>query len=335
MTVSDGGSATAPRVLLGTWPTPLEAAPRLSAHLGLRPGDLWLKRDDLSGLGGGGNKVRKLEFSCGQALNRGATVLVASGGAQSNYARLAAAAGRRLGLKVVLVLRGNGPRGRTGNLSLDGLLGARVVWAGDVDAAGLDLAVAATAEELTEQGERVEVLPFGGSDRNGALGYLEGGRELHDQLPDVEHVVVAGGSGGTMAGLVAALGAERVLGVDVGAVADLPARVAALVGAVSDGRTEASALRLRRDQAGAGYGILTPAASSALEAAAVCEGVILDPVYTAKALAGLAAAVADGDIRPGRRTVFVHTGGLPGLFGHEVAGELAARVAQSPDARQS
>jgi D-cysteine desulfhydrase len=290
MTADDSGPTTAPRVLLGTWPTPLEAAPRLAAHLGLGPEDLWLKRDDLSGLGGGGNKVRKLEFSCGQAVGRGATVLVASGGAQSNYARLTAAASRRLGLKAVLVLRGNGPQGRTGNLSLEGLLGARVVWAGDVDAAGLDRAVADTAAELTAQGERVEVLPFGGSDRNGALGYLEGGRELRAQLPDVEHVVVAGGSGGTMAGLVAALGADRVLGVDVGAVQDLGARVAALVGEVADGGVEASALRLRHDQVGAGYGVLTPAASSALQAAAQCEGVILDPVYTAKALAGLAPA---------------------------------------------
>ncbi|MET7442686.1 MULTISPECIES: pyridoxal-phosphate dependent enzyme [unclassified Streptomyces] len=327
MTANDSGPITAPRVLLGTWPTPLEAAPRLAAHLGLGPEDLWLKRDDLSGLGGGGNKVRKLEFSCGQAVDRGATVLVASGGAQSNYARLTAAASSRLGLKAVLVLRGNGPQGRTGNLSLEGLLGARVVWAGDVDAAGLDRAVAETAAELTAQGERVEVLPFGGSDRNGALGYLEGGRELRGQLPDVEHVVVAGGSGGTMAGLVAALGADRVLGVDVGAVQDLGARVAALVGEVSDGAVGPSALRLRHDQVGDGYGVLTPAASSALEAAARSEGVILDPVYTAKAMAGLAAAVADGDIRPGRRTVFVHTGGLPGLFGHDIAAELAHRTA--------
>jgi D-cysteine desulfhydrase len=139
-------------------------------------------------------------------------------------------------------------------------------------------------------------------------------------------VVVAVGSGGTMAGLVATLGPERVLGVDAGAVADAGARVDALVEALRPlaGAPERSpaALRLRSDQVGPGYGVLTPAAHTALVAAARYEGLVLDPVYTAKALSGLAAAVAEGEITPGEQVVFVHTGGLPGLFGHDVLDEL-------------
>jgi D-cysteine desulfhydrase len=122
-------------IRLATWPTPLEAGPQLARALGLDPGDLWLKRDDLSGLGGGGNKVRKLEWTCAAALAEGARTLVTSGAAQSNHARLTAAAGARLGLDVVLVLSGTPDRAGAGNLVLDGLFGARTVWAGDGDAA--------------------------------------------------------------------------------------------------------------------------------------------------------------------------------------------------------
>jgi L-cysteate sulfo-lyase len=300
------------RVRLGTWPTPLEAAPRLGVRLGLEAGDLQVKRDDLVGLGGGGNKVRKLEFTCGAALARGATVLVTTGAAQSNHARLTAAAAARLGLRAVLVLAGESGSG-TGNLTLDALFGADLVWAG-----GEDPGVVAerVAGDLRVQGERPEVIPFGGSSSVGALGYALCGEELLEQT-DPAHVVVAVGSGGTMAGLVEALGAERVLGVDTGAVPDPRERVAGMT-------TRGGTLRLRGDQVGPGYGAATPAGRAAMRDAARCEGLVLEPVYTAKALAGLAAAVRDGDIRPGERTVFVHTGGLPGLFGHPLADELAA-----------
>jgi L-cysteate sulfo-lyase len=141
------------------------------------------------------------------------------------------------------------------------------------------------------------------------------------------HVVVAVGSGGTMAGLVAGLGAGRVLGVDTGAVPDPVERVTDLVTALGG---DAAGLRLRRDQVGGGYGARTDAAVSALRTAARTEGLLLDPVNTAKAMAGLAAAVADGSIRPGEPTAFVHTGGLPGLFGHPVAAELAAGALDPP-----
>ncbi|MGY1653076.1 pyridoxal-phosphate dependent enzyme [Geodermatophilus sp. SYSU D01119] len=307
-------------VPLSSWPTPLHPAPRLSAALGLGTGDLVVKRDDLTDLGGG-NKVRKLEHLAAEALAAGATVLVTSGGVQSNHARMTAGAAARLGLRSVLVLGGAPSAQRPGNLALDAALGARVVVV--PDPAGVEERVAAVAEELRADGEVPAVLPLGGSSATGARGYLACAAELEEQAPGARHVVVAVGSGGTMAGLVAGLGADRVLGVDVGAVPDPAERVAGLVtalGASPDG------LRLRRDQVGDGYGARTDAAVRALRTAARTEGLLLDPVYTAKALAGLAAAVADGSVRPGEPTVFVHTGGLPGLFGHPVAAELAGEA---------
>jgi D-cysteine desulfhydrase len=315
------------RADLGVWPTPLEPAPRLAVRVGLRPDDLWVKRDDWLGLGGGGNKLRKLEFLCGRAVGQGATTLLTSGAAQSNYCRLTAAAARRLGLGVVLVLAGDGSAAMqaTGNLTLDGLFGADIRWAGDVEGHALDAAVDAAADELRAQGEVPAILPFGGSDALAAQGYLACATELEEQAPDLEHVVVAVGSGGTMAGLVAGLGADRVLGVDAGAVPDAERRVAAMVAELVPG--DPQPLRLDVAQVGPGYEQPTDAADRAMDDAARCEGLVLDPVYTAKALAGLTAAVAAGDIRPGQRTAFVHTGGLPGLFGHPAAQALARRTA--------
>jgi L-cysteate sulfo-lyase len=313
----------APTTPLGTWPTPVEPAPRLSTHLGLRPGDLWIKRDDLTGLGGGGNKVRKLEHLCAEALDVGATMLVTSGAAQSNHARITAAAAARLGLGCVLVLAGSPPVRATGNVALDGLLGADIVWVPDADDLELVERSEAEARRQTDAGHRVSLIPYGGSSVTGALGYVDCGRELLDQVPGLRHVVVAVGSGGTMAGLVATLGPERVLGVDAGALPDPHRRVRELVAGLAERGFEPRArdpLRLRRDQVGPGYGVLTPGAGDALRAAARCEGLVLDPVYTAKALSGLATCVADGEVLAGERVIFVHTGGMPGLFGHDALG---------------
>jgi len=305
---------------LSHWPTPLDRAPRLAAALGLGADDLWVKRDDLTDLGGG-NKVRKLEHLVAEALAAGETVLVASGGAQSNHARMTAAAAARVGLRAVLVLGGTALAGRPGNLALDELLGAEIVIADGLSGALLDDRVGEVAARLRAAGEVPAVLPFGGSSAVGARGYVACAAELQEQAPDAAHVVVAVGSGGTMAGLVAGLGQERVLGIDTGATSDPVERVAAIVTQLGGA---ADRLRLDRDQVGDGYGRLTPAAASAMRTAARTEGLLLDPVYTGKALAGLAAAAAEGIVQPGERTVFVHTGGLPGLFGHAFAAELAA-----------
>ncbi len=317
-------------VPLGAWPTPVEPAPRLATAIGLDPDDLWIKRDDLTGLGAGGNKVRKLEHLCGRALEDGATALVTTGAAQSNHARLTAAAAARLGLDAVLVLHG-APGDARGNLLLDELLGARIVWAGDVDQDGLDRAARDVAAELREAGAVPAVLPYGGSDAVGARGYVTAGEELVRQLPGAVHLVAAVGSGGTMAGLVAALGTRTVLGVDTGATTDAGVRVRRLLGGLlADDPGLAAAgddpegLRLRDDQVGEGYATLAPGARRALVTAARTSGLVLDPIYTARALAGLTAAVADGDVRPGERTVLLHSGGVPGLFAH-AAGALLAQ----------
>jgi L-cysteate sulfo-lyase len=313
------GTGTAPRVVLGSWPTPLEPAPRLARALGLDDGDLWLKRDDLVGLGGGGSKVRKLEWTVGAALADDADTLVTTGAAQSNHARLTAAAGARLGLDVVLVLAGAPEPAAAGNLVLDGLLGARVVWAGRADDVALERRAFEVAEDLRAQRRHPALIPFGGSGAVGARGYVECGAELLDQAPDLARVVTAVGSGGTMAGLVAALGPERVLGVDCGAVADPTGAVARLLTGLTGAPFDPDVLRIRRDQVGAGYGALTEQVVDALTAAARSEGVVLNPVYTGRALAGLAAAISDGEVQAGERTVFLHSGGLPGLFGHAAA----------------
>ncbi|WP_433309028.1 pyridoxal-phosphate dependent enzyme [Micromonospora sp. CA-269861] len=287
-------------VPLGTWPTPLEAAPRLAARLGLA--ELWFKRDDLNGLGGGGNKIRKLRYTCAQAIADGATTLITSGAPQSNHARLTAAAAARLGLSCVLVLAGPPPESRRGNLLLDGLAGAEIVWGGDRPLAEV---VAVEAERRSAY-----AIPFGGTSPASIQGYVDCGRELRAQLPGIDgvEVVAALGSGGTMAGLVRELGAQRVVGVDVGAVPDPRATVAGLL----VGEVEPDALRIDGSQVGAGYRTLTDAVRAALEVTARTEGVFLDPTYTGRAMAALLA----GSFPRGDRVVFLHSGGLPGLFGH-------------------
>jgi L-cysteate sulfo-lyase len=311
-----GDGAEAARISLGTFPTPVESAPRLAAALGMGLDQLWIKRDDLTGLGGGGNKVRKLERLVATALNGGADALVTTGAAQSNHARLTAAAGARLGIPVTLVLVGEPGGAAVGNLLLDGLFGARIRWAGDIDHSALPVLAEQVAADLASSGAHPAIIPYGGSNRDGVLAYADAARELCAQLPGDWVSVVALGSGGTMAGLAAELGTRRVLGVDTGAVSSPRAVVAALASTVTAEPVDPGTLRLRTDQVGAGYGTLTKQTAEAIQLAARTEGIVLDPVYTGRALAGLAAAVRDGDLGSDRPVVFWHTGGLPGLFGH-------------------
>jgi len=303
-------------------PTPLQPVPRLATALGLGEHDLWLKRDDLGGIGGGGNKLRKLAVAVEEARAGGADTLVTTGAAQSNHARLTAAVGARLGYDVVLVLRGEEPSARRGNLLLDDLLGARIVWAGDVPMTGagsLDDVARRTVEELRAAGRAPHLVPYGGTSPTTAEGYSVAAAELLTQLPDAaggpQHVVVAVGSGGTMAGLVAGLGPRRVLGVDTGAVPDPRATVADLLDRMGQ-PTPPAELRLDRDRVGEGYAALVPEVRAAVELVARTEGVLLDVTYVGRAAAGLLAAVRDGRIAPGEPTVLMHTGGLPGLLGH-------------------
>jgi D-cysteine desulfhydrase len=277
----------------GTFPTPLEDAPRLAAALGL--GRLWIKRDDLIGLGGGGNKARKLRYTAAEALDAGATTLVTTGAPPSNHARATAAVAARLGLGCVLVLAGEAPPEHRGNLLLDRLAGAEIIWAGDRPAAEI------AADEVGRRAGAF-LIPFGGSSPTSVAAYVECARELTSQAT-FDRVVVAAGSGATMAGLVAEFGAERVLGVDVGATQDPDATVRALLTA------DPGKLNIDRSQVGAGYATVTDPVKAALRLAARTEGLFLDPTYTGRAMAGLAATAGAGD-----RVVFLHSGGLPGLF---------------------
>ncbi|MEA2828444.1 MAG: D-cysteine desulfhydrase [Actinomycetota bacterium] len=336
------GPALERRIPLVTLPTPFEPAPLLGAALGLAPGMLWVKRDDVTGLGGGGNKARKLEYLCADAVARGCDVLVTGGGQQSNHVRMTAAAACRLGLGCVVVVPGAPPAVATGNVVLDELFGPEFVRVGDgeqLDYYAIEAAILAAADRLTVEGRRPYAIPVGGASPVGALGYVTAAAELLRQAveatgaePDV--VVVADGSGGTHAGLAVGIGDHhRILGVDVGARPDvaevLPAK-AAEVAALTGRREPAGAPVVDRDQVGRHYADLTDACRDAIVLAARTEGLLLDPVYTGKAMAGLIAARADGRIGPESFTVFLHTGGSPALFMAGVGEWLRVKTVPAP-----
>jgi D-cysteine desulfhydrase len=305
------------RPRLAMLPTPCEPADRLGAALGLSAGQLLVKRDDLTGLAGGGNKARKLELLVDEALAEGCDTLITGGGRQSNHARMTAAAASRLGLSCTLVLASDEPSEPTGNVVLDELLGATILWVGPLDYEALDERIEREAVALRDMGRRPYAVPVGGASPLGTLAYVQAADELRAQLPDLDLVVVADGSGGTHAGLAAGLGQHgAVLGVDVGIHPDLETAVSVLATAAAGlaGRpAPAGTVQVDHDRFGAGYGEPTPEAREAMDLAARLEGLILDPVYTAKGLAGLIAAARDGRVGD-RRTVFVHTGGMPALF---------------------
>lgn len=335
------------RLPLALLPTPLEPADRLGAALGMAPGALWIKRDDLTGLGGGGNKARKLEYLCADALGQGADTLVTGGGPQSNHVRMTAAVANRLGLACTVVMARAGLPGRqpaapggvtrpeplSGNGLLVELMGPDVVWAplkeGPMDYYAVEAAIDEAFDRLGADGRRPYRMPIGGASAVGALGYVSAATELLTQVDlafggrSLGLVVVAGGSGGTHAGLAAGLGDhDLVLGVDVGARPDLDNQVPAKAVEVADlaglprpaGRPE-----IDHGRVGGGYGVATDDGREAVVLAARTEGLILDPVYTGKAMAGLIAARRTGRIGPDTPTVFLHTGGMPALFAAEYA----------------
>lgn len=299
-------------------PTPVEPLDRLSEWLG--GPRLLVKRDDLTGLALGGNKARKLEFLCLEALAAGADILVTGGGAQSNHARMTAAAANRLGLGCHLAVAGDAiPRTASGNLLLNHLLGAELHFTGTRDYYAAETAITDLAARLEADGHRTYAIPIGGASVTGVRAYLEAADELLGQLdtpPD--WVVVADGSGGTHAGLLAGLaGRTRVLGVDVGTRPDLDDVVPALATAAARaaGREEPQVEAIiDHSRFGPGYGAPTPEAKEAIMTAARSEGLFLDPVYTGKAMAGLIGWAREGRFAPGETVVFWHTGGAPALF---------------------
>jgi D-cysteine desulfhydrase len=329
--------ARARRVPLAHLPTPLEPADRLGAALGLGPGTLWVKRDDCTGLAGGGNKARKLEYLCAEALDQGCDTLVTGGGRQSNHVRMTAAAANRLGLACTVVLASDPGVRPTGNVVLDYLLGAELVWGGDLDYYGTEAAIDAACERLRGEGRRPYGMPVGGASIVGALAYVAAAAELEAQLREAVGsdaaagavVVVADGSGGTHAGLVAGLGDHgRVLGVDVGTRPDLPQQVPAKAAAVAEAAglpPPGGGCQIDADRFGDGYGAPTDACREALDLAARLEGLVLDPVYTGKAMAGLVAAAREHRLDGSAPVVFLHTGGMPALFASRYASWITQR----------
>lgn len=314
-----------PRVRLGQLPTPLEELPRLTRALG--GPRILVKRDDQTGLATGGNKTRKLEFSVGEALRRGADTLVTLGAAQSNHARQTAAAAARCGLRCILVLRGDPPAVTTGNLLLDHLLGARVIFSG-----------ARAREEVAEEvvaaeaaaGRRPYLIPLGASDEFGAPGFAAAVEELDAQLRErgvrADRVVLATSSFGTQAGMC--VGARllgfrpQIAGIAIDSpraevqrgVADIAARTFRRLGV--EATLSPEEVVAYDAYLGAGYGVLGEAEKEAIQLVARSEGILLDPVYTGRAMAGLIDLVRKRELGPDETVVFWHTGGSAALYAY-------------------
>ncbi len=320
--------AAHPRLALGHFPTPLDALPRLGERIGL--GDaLWAKRDDCSGLGLGGNKVRKLEFLLGAARAEGAAGVLTTGALQSNHARQTAAAAARLGMRCELVLprlvaRSDPAYEHSGNRLLDELFGADLFVTEDAqEAAGT---IGARMAAAKERGDVLYPIPPGGSSPVGCLGFTAAAVELFEQTRaqdrPVSELVVAVSTGGTFAGLPAGLALlgwpVQVHGVCVYQdAASTGADVDRLVGELADllgfDRSALPPFALHDETLGAGYGVPSEAGQAAIRLCAEREGLLLDPVYTGKAMAWLAQrSAAEGH----GATVFWHTGGTPALFAY-------------------
>jgi len=317
-----------PRLRLAHLPTPIEELPRLSAFLG--GPKLFIKRDDLTGLALGGNKTRKLEFLAAEALANGADTLVSAGAVQSNHCRQTAAAAARLGMGCTLVLTGEKPAEISGNLLLDSLFGAEVVYV--ADRANRDQVLAETFEKEQEKGRRPYLVPYGGSSPTGAVAYAFAVQEFLAQGAQADWMVFATSSGGTHAGL--ALGQRlfgysgRILGISIDEPeAALKAQVAALAGQAAAKLGEKITFSpqeiLATDEfCRAGYGVLTDLEREAVQVFAHQEGILLDPVYTGRAAGGLMALIRRGFFRPDERVLFWNTGGQPALFSEKYQASL-------------
>lgn len=313
------------RLRLAQAPTPIEPLPRLGARLGV---ELWVKRDDLTGFAESGNKVRKLEFLVREALDEGADTLITVGSLQSNCARATAAVAARLGLRCLLALRGERPASYDGNLLLDRLLGAEVVYVPAEEVDPPDDLFARLTDRVRRAGGRPYVIPESGSNELGALGYAAAVEELQAQIhggaPTFDSVVIAAWSGGSLAGL--ALGkalyglSAEVWGVPVAFEAE---RIREAVAATIEKATARFGLEVSPGPAAVhlldGYQGFGRTRAREEELAIIGEvardsGLLLDPVYTAKAFLGLADQLRRDPHRFGRRVLFLHTGGAFGLF---------------------
>ncbi len=308
-----------PRLRFAHLPTPVEALQQLSA--GLKGPNLLVKRDDQTGLAMGGNKTRKLEFLLAEARANGARTLITAGAVQSNHCRQTAAAAARFGFECILVLAGEPPAEASGNLLLDQLLGAEIVWA---QSQQRDRILRETFQRAWDAGRRPYMIPYGGSNPTGAAAYVFALQELLQQNVHPDWIVFASSSGGTQAGL--ALGARlfefpvKILGISVDENASvLKERVADLANETADLLGEK--IRLQPEEIlvddhylGGGYGVLGDPEREAIALFARSEGLLLDPVYTGRAAAGLMDLIRRGFFSAQESVLFWHTGGTPALF---------------------
>ena len=313
-----------PIVPLAPHVTPVDELARLSAALGPYAPRLLMKRDDLLSFACGGNKVRKMQAVAAAARGEQADALITCGGVQSNHARVTAATGAALGMRVILIANGTPPATPTGNARLNQLFGAEVRYVSSRDERVP--AMEQAAQELRAAGHRPCTVPLGASTPVGAIGFARGVAELASAgvRPDV--IIHSSSSGGTQAGLItgcALLGLRaRVVGVSAdetssslrSTIAGLQAGISTTLGARAETIGADRDIEVDDTQVGGGYGVPTAASTEAMTLAARHEGILLDPVYTAKAMAGLIAHVRDGRFHSGQTILFWHTGGQPGFF---------------------
>jgi len=319
-----------PRLELAHAPTALEFAPRLSADLGC---NLYIKRDDCTGLAVGGNKTRKLEYLLADAEFQQADTLVTVGGLQSNHARQTAAAAAKCGFACELVLEDIAATPKAdyysnGNILLDGLLGAEIHQLGIGE--DCNTYAANLVDKLTIAGKKPYLIPLGGSNVTGSFGYIRCANEIIQQAftanLHLDQIVVATGSAGTQAGLLAGLIAAKVdipvLGISVSRSTEVQQRLVEtllmqiLIELELDPDQAIGKVFTDGSYVGAGYGVATDAMVVAVKRCARLEGLLLDPVYTGKAMAGLMDLSAQGIIKPGSNQLFIHTGGSPALYGY-------------------
>ena len=315
---------TIPRINFAHLPTPVEPLPRLSAELG--GPNLLVKRDDLTGLAFGGNKIRKLEYLLAEAQSHGAQTIITAGAVQSNHCRQTAAACAHLNFDCILVLSGEKPSNVTGNLLLDQLFNAEIVWTSLQER---DQMLQQTFQKEWELGRRPYMIPYGGSNTTGATAYAFAMKELLDQKYQPDWIIFASSSAGTQAGLVT--GARlfgfkgNILGISVDETeADLKAHVASLANATADALGEKinflpQDIMVNADYLGGGYGIMGAPEIEAIRLFARQEGLLLDPVYTGRSAAGLIDLIRKGYFKQEEIVLFWHTGGTPALFSEKYA----------------
>ncbi len=318
-----------PRLNFAHLPTPVEEMPRLSAALG--GPRLLVKRDDQTGLAFGGNKTRKLEFLVAEAQEQGAGMLVSAGAVQSNHCRQTAAAAARFGFECALVLTGSPPERPSANILLDRLFGAQIVFV--EDRADRERVLRETFERAAGDGKQPYLVPYGGSSPTGALAYAFAVQELMAQNVRPDWIVFGTSSGGTHAGLV--LGQRifgypgKILGVSIDeSEAWLKAHVPALASEASEKLGERinfapEDVQATDEYCRAGYGVFGEGEKEAIRLFAQAEGLLLDPVYTGRAAAGMIALIRKGFFSRGETVLFWHTGGTPALFADRYAGSVA------------